>query len=63
MRENVKVLSCSCAPPACFEAEFYEDIDGKNMVAITDATGGVAIDTKESFDALVYNYLQLIKGN
>lgn len=51
-----------CAPPSChcFEAEFYEDIDGKNMVAITDSTGGVAIDTKESFEALVYNYLQLL---
>lgn len=55
----------SCSPPSCscFELEVYDDIDGNKMVAITDGTNGVAIDSKESFDLLVANYItEVLKG-
>jgi hypothetical protein len=49
-----------CAPPSCscFELEVYTDIDGKEMVAISDDLGGVAIDTRDSFQRLVQQYIR-----
>jgi hypothetical protein len=49
----------TCAPPSCscFGLETYDDIDGNKMVAITDSTGGVVIDTVEAFHKLVGLYM------
>ena len=57
---DLKIL-CKCSPPMCFELERYTSIDGKSMIAITDAQGGVAIDTEESFDRMIYEYLKVTR--
>lgn len=55
--DNVIISACCSPPSCCFEIEVFKDLDGKEMVAISDNTGGVAIDTKESFNKVIAKYI------